>query len=146
MLSSFWSLALLVADYQNDLGGGIDPVGDSCARGLMTRTTVTDSPWFWVYVFGLSALGLAWWAAPTWVSRQARLERRVLVSDNQSFEASTEIQQQAEIRSIARLRQILVMLGIVVVVGWVGWIWKRRQETRSANFSGDSPLSVPPET
>ena len=111
----------------------------------MTRTTATDSPWFWVYVFGLSALCLAWWAAPTWVSRQARLERRVLISENQSLEASTEAQQQAEIRSIARLRQILVMLGIVVIVGWVGWIWKRRQENHSARISSDSPLPIPPD-
>ena len=109
------------------------------------RGSATESPWFWAYLFGMAGIILGWIAAPTWVARQARLERRYLqpsalpraVEQGVPAQSPTGIRSDAHLadeaqriateRAIARWRQLLCFLAILVSFCWLGWIWQRRR-------------------
>ncbi|MEZ6105748.1 MAG: hypothetical protein R3B96_06415 [Pirellulaceae bacterium] len=107
--------------------------------------SATESPWFWAYLFGMAGIILGWIARFHWVARQARLERRYLqpsalpraveqggsrpVGERCSLRRSLadEAQRIATERAVARWRQLLCFLAILVSFCWLGWIWQRRR-------------------
>ncbi|HRE99444.1 MAG TPA: hypothetical protein PLI18_02930 [Pirellulaceae bacterium] len=119
----------------------------------MSRPPITDSPWFWAYLFASVGLALVWISAPTWIARQARLERRAAGTGSAYAEsgASTGVgdgstavdpsSDQASIeRATSRLRTLIGLIAVVAIVAWIGWRVGRRSENRSADETASSDL------
>lgn len=90
---------------------------------------LTDSPWFWAYIFstaGLIALALA---SPKYHTRQAQLERQFLArqeggqtikgDDGQSIAPPTRE------NLILRLGPLFLICGALLVVAWSRFWWSR---------------------
>lgn len=96
---------------------------------------LTDSPWFWGYVFATAALIALALAAPKYSSRQTQLERRFLArqeggqtikgNDGKSIEPPTKD------NLILRLGPLFIICGSLLVVAWSRFWWthfvRRRQ-------------------
>ena len=94
-----------------------------------SRRKLTDSAWFWVYIFATAALiGLAL-ASPKYHSRQAQLERQFLAR-----QAGGQTIKGADGRTIApptrdnlimRLGPLVVICAALLVVAWSRLWWTR---------------------
>ena len=93
------------------------------------RPALTDSPWFWAYIFAAAALIALAVAAPKYSSRQTQLERRFLArqeggqtikgADGQSIAPPTED------NLILRLGPLFIICGSLLVVAWSRFWWTR---------------------
>ena len=93
------------------------------------ESRLTDSPWFWAYIFSTAALIALALAAPKYSSRQTQLERRFLArqeggqtikgSDGQSIEPPTKD------NLILRLGPLFVICGALLMVAWSRFWWTR---------------------
>lgn len=92
------------------------------------RPPITDSPWFWLYLFGTAGIFAIMAQSVRYGDRQAQLDRqyqgrrhiREFPADQESaFEFS---QADDKIRS---LRPLYYVLGGVLIVGWIGLWWQR---------------------
>ena len=93
------------------------------------ETRLTDSPWFWAYIFSTAALIALALAAPKYSSRQTQLERRFLArqeggqtikgSDGKSIEPPTKD------NLILRLGPLFVICGALLMVAWSRFWWTR---------------------
>lgn len=89
--------------------------------------SMTDSPWFWAYLFCTAALLALALAAPKYSLRQAQLEREFLArqeggqtvkgADGQSIDAP------AQDNLILRLAPLFAICGILLVVTWSRFWW-----------------------
>jgi hypothetical protein len=119
----------------------------------MARPPITDSPWFWAYLFAIVGLALVWISAPTWIARQARLERRAGGAGNAYAEPGSDSGVGADAaavdptsdrvsieRATYRLRTLIGLIAVVAIVAWIGWRVGRRAEQRADDLTaaGDS--------
>lgn len=91
------------------------------------RPPLTDSPWFWGYVFSTAALLALALAAPKYLSRQTQLERRFLArqeggqtvkgADGKSIDAPTKD------NLILTLTPLFAVCGVLLVVAWSRFWW-----------------------
>lgn len=96
----------------------------------------TDSPWFWLYLFGMSGLMLLWISAPTWIERQTRWERRRTARETivMPFAEPTDLgswgsaDPQAEVAArdaaITRWRTLVTIIAVLATVGAIGGWWR----------------------
>lgn len=110
------------------------------------RSALTDSPWFWAYLFGAAAL-IALFAANTkFGPRQAQIERE--------FQARTRAAQklngQEPSIALSTPDQTLITLtplwAVIAVITFVGWLffWRSRRSSLSAASHPDSSSSPLP--
>jgi hypothetical protein len=92
------------------------------------REPLTDSPWFWLYLFATFGLALLLVMEPKFRDRQLQLERR-----SQGWQRSQEVQRGEEPSTEMStpgnlritLRPLLIIFAGVVTLGWVFLWWKR---------------------
>ena len=116
---------------------------------LTDHARLTDSPWYWVYLFctaGLIALVLA---GPKFAARQSQIERsgqgRQRAIQNLSGEEPTTQLSSAENTHI-RLRPLYYVLGAVLAFAWIQLGWKqlrRRQALKSQMLSASVASKTP---
>lgn len=94
------------------------------------RRPLSDSPWFWAYVFGTFALVALALAAPKFSLRQVHVEREFqgrqraaqsLAGQEPTVEMSTVGNTQVT------LRPLFVGLAVISTVAWSVFWWTRRQ-------------------
>lgn len=114
--------------------------------GDAVRPPLSDSPWFWAYVFATGAVVSLLLAQPRYGDRQSQLERQftarqtsgqVVVGDHGPIPPSTPE------RMVLPLRPLLVVCCLTMVLGWGGLCWhrfSRRPRSRPlANPSDSTP-------
>jgi hypothetical protein len=107
-----------------------------------TRRPITDSPWFWVYLFataGLIALALI---GPKFAARQSHIEReyqgRQRVTQNRAGQTPSIELSTAE-RTLITLRPLFIGLALVTIAAWI--IFWRSRSTGPAAAPGAAPRS-----
>lgn len=102
--------------------------------------SLTDSPWFWGYIFSTAALIALALAAPKYYSRQTQLERRFLArqeggqtikgDDGQSITPPTKN------NLILRLGPLFLICGALLMVAWSRFWWTRFTPARDNEVAG----------
>ncbi len=104
------------------------------------RPSLTDSPWFWAYLFGTAALIALFMASAKFGPRQSQIEREYqartraaqkLNGQEPSLELSTPQ------RTLVTLQPLWYVLAAVTILGWL-LFWRSQ---RAANTSPD-PATV----
>ena len=108
----------------------------------------TDSPWFWLYLFGMSGLILLWISAPTWIERQTRWERRRTARETAAVPLAepTDLgswdltDPQAEVAArdaaITRWRTLVAIIAVLATAGAIGGWWRRYRVASEASSLG----------
>jgi hypothetical protein len=106
-------------------GPSVDERSDPAAE----RPSLTDSPWFWVYLFGAAALVALFLASNKFGTRQSQIEREYqartratqrLNGQEPSIELSTPE------RTLVTLQPLWYVVAVVTVVGWLLY-WRARR-------------------
>ena len=105
---------------------------------------LTDSPWFWAYLFGTAALVALAIVNPKFNVRQAQIEReyqgRLRAAQNVTGQ-QPNVEMSAEGNTIIGLRPLFIGLAGVTVVAWIIF-WRSRQSIRLGDrFSLPTPDS-----
>jgi hypothetical protein len=101
---------------------------------------LTDSPWFWVYLFGTAALIALALMGPKFGPRQAQIEReyqgRTRAAQNLSGVEPDLAMSSAE-RTLITLRPLFLALAAITSLGWIVFWWTRRvpRETPRENIA-----------
>jgi len=109
---------------------------------MPARPSLSDSPWFWAYLFGVAALIGAVLVAPKYGQRQAQIER-----EYQGRERALELQHgqapQGQLstprQTIIPLRPLLVAVAIATAGAWL-LFWRSRQVSRPVSASPEATL------
>lgn len=119
---------------------------DSAPRPAEPHPALTDSPWFWAYLFGAAAL-IALFAANTkFGPRQAQIEREFqartraaqkLNGQEPSIALSTPDQ------TLITLTPLWAVIAVITIVGWLLFWRSRRSSLHSAPHLGSSSSSHP---
>jgi len=103
---------------------------------------ITDSPWFWVYLFATAALILLTLFRPKLELRQQGIDRKNFARQ-QVAQSDTSDWETAEPAKAFTLVPLYIVLGFVVCLGW-GQLWYSRY--RSSTISTNSASESLPET
>jgi hypothetical protein len=91
---------------------------------------ITDSPWFWAYLFGTAALVALALAGPKFGPRQAQIEReyqgRTRAAQNLSGVEPNLTMSTAE-RTLITLRPLFITLAAATCIAWGIFWWTRRR-------------------
>jgi hypothetical protein len=113
---------------------------------MSAKPAITDSPWFWAYLFGVAALVALALAGPKYGPRQAQIEReyqgRTRAAQNLNG-VEPDLEMSTAERTLVTLRPLFMILAAVTMVGWglFWWQWRARAETRAAAASSTSNTS-----
>ena len=109
------------------------------------RNTITESPWYWVYLFATAGLIALLLAGPKYAVRQTRLEnnreariRAAQLAAGQDVEQVEATEQQSP--SIP-LWPLYVVLGGALAAAWFNLWWRRRgvnAEAQAADLSNEA--------
>jgi hypothetical protein len=107
----------------------------------LRNSAVTESPWFWGYLFGMFALVALSFAGPKFAARQAQLEQQF-----QGRERALQIREGEEPNmelstpenTIIKLWPLYAGLSATTVIAWVVFWWTRRM-TSTVRGSGVLP-------
>jgi hypothetical protein len=113
---------------------------------MISPRPITDSPWFWVYLFGTAALIALALASPKFGPRQAQIEReyqgRTRAAQNLNGE-NPDLPMSTAQRTLVTLRPLFIALAAVTAVGWIVFWWTRQRAIRNATegipYSESSP-------
>ena len=110
------------------------------------RPPITDSPWFWAYLFGTAALIALALMTPKFGPRQAQLERefqgRQRAAQNQHGVAPSIAMSSAE-RTIVTLKPLFLGLAAITMVAWfVFWRTYVARQRDSAGAGEDQPKAI----
>ena len=104
------------------------------------RPPLSDSPWFWAYLFATAALVAVLLVGPKYVQRQPQLERQfsarqragqTVVGPDGAVRLSTPE------RLIISLRPLYAILGLLLAAAWVGlWYQRYRKPVRGTRPRG----------
>jgi hypothetical protein len=96
---------------------------------------ITDSPWFWVYLFGTAALIALALASPKFGPRQAQIEReyqgRTRAAQNLTG-AEPDLTMSTAQRTLVTLRPLFIALAAITAAGWIVFWWTRQRTFRNA--------------
>ena len=97
-----------------------------------SRSPLTDSPWFWVYLFATFALIVLTVMRPRVLERQAQIERKEqgrqrAVERAAGQDPKTPLSTPAD--TVIPLGPLFVLFGAVWIVSWI-MLWRRRREAR----------------
>ncbi|HYM86211.1 MAG TPA: hypothetical protein VET30_05685 [Pseudoxanthomonas sp.] len=110
---------------------------------------MTDSPWFWAYLFGMAALLALALAGPKFGPRQAQIEReyqgRTRAAQNLNG-VEPNLEMSTAERTLITLRPLFLGLAALTSVPWVVFWWSRRRglgkvAAASADASGSARAS-----
>ena len=109
------------------------------------RAPLTDSPWFWAYLFGTAALVALALLTPKYGPRQAQLERefqgRQRAAQNQRGQEPSIALSSAE-RLIVTLRPLFLGLAALTVLAWiVFWVRRQREGAAQEGLPPGKPLA-----
>jgi hypothetical protein len=97
------------------------------------KPPLTDSPWFWVYLFGVAALVFVALETPKFRQRQAQVERkgqgRIRAAQNVAGQTPDAELSSAENTAID-LKPVMFVLGGATAVAWF-ILWRQRWRVRS---------------
>ena len=109
---------------------------------MTVRRPLTESPWYWVYLFCTAGLVALILAGPKFAARQSQIERkaqgRQRAAQNIAGKVPVTPLSDEEHTQIG-LRPLYYVLGGVLLVAWIQLIW--RQYFRRQPLVSDSPLS-----
>ena len=95
---------------------------------------ITDSPWFWVYLFGTAALIALALVSPKFGPRQAQIEReyqgRTRAAQNLNGE-NPDLTMSTAQRTLVTLRPLFIALAVITAAGWAVFWWTRQRATQS---------------
>jgi hypothetical protein len=109
------------------------------------RQPITESPWFWVYLFGTAALIALFFAGNKFGPRQAQIEREYqartratqrLNGQEPSVELSTPE------RTLVTLQPLWYVVAVVTIVGWLLFWRSRRRQNSAPQISSSSAHHV----
>src|SRR5688572_21680355 len=111
-------------------------MANGCPPACMSaspRRSITESPWYWVYLFctaGLVALVLA---GPKFAARQSQIERkaqgRQRAAQHLSGQEPVTALSDAENTQIS-LRPLFYSLGGILVVAWMHLLWRSYSDSK----------------
>jgi cytoskeletal protein RodZ len=110
-----------------------------------SRPPLSDSPWFWLYVFGTAGIVALLWMSPKFGARQSQLDRQ--------FEGRRHIMSQPADVAAARpfsnperragsLRPLYWIMLAALVAGWIALWWQRYRVPASTAQSGPNALEA----
>jgi hypothetical protein len=95
---------------------------------------LADSPWFWVYLFGIAALIALALAGPKFDQRQAQIEReyqgRTRAAQNLNG-VQPDVPLSSPQRTLVTLRPLFLALAAITAVGWIVHWWTRQKQMES---------------
>lgn len=114
---------------------------DGSAAETSSRSSLTDSPWFWVYLFGAAALIALFVAGNKFGPRQAQIERefqartratQALNGQEPSLKLSTPD------NTLVTLQPLWFLIAVLTIAGWF-LFWRSRRSSLTKATS--PPLS-----
>jgi hypothetical protein len=109
------------------------------------KKTITDSPWYWVYLFCTAGAIALLLAGPKFAARQAQIERnseaRLQVAQQVASQQLNVSQHEAEQRTATRITlwPLYAAMGFVLSVAWFN-LWRRHKRGQAA-VESSSPAS-----
>jgi hypothetical protein len=107
---------------------------------------MTDSPWFWAYLFGTAALIALALAGPKFGPRQAQIERefqgRTRATQNLHGQRP-DVEMSTDERTIVSLRPLFLALAAITSIAWGIFWWTRRRATADPAPTPASAASAP---
>ena len=105
----------------------------SCKRTMMRAATrprepLSESPWFWAYLFATAALVALFLIGPKYERRQPQLERQFSARQRAgqvSVGPNGPVPLSDEDRQIISLRPIYGIVGALLLLAWIG-LWSQR--------------------
>ena len=90
------------------------------------RRSVTESPWYWVYLFSTAGLIMLVLMGPKFGPRQAQIERKyqgreIAMTAEEARQADAELSSSES--TLITLAPFYVVLGAVFVVAWI-MLWR----------------------
>lgn len=112
---------------------------------------VSDSPWFWAYLFGTAALVALALAGGKYGPRQAQIEREFQGRQRAAQhlnDVTPDVEMSTAQRTLITLRPLFIALAAVTLVAWIVF-WRTRMRggrygrpsDRSAVTTGKAPSS-----
>lgn len=101
------------------------------------KKSITDSPWYWVYLFCTAGTIALLLAGPKFAARQSQIERnseaRLQVAQRVASQQNNTAEQNAELRTSTRvtLWPLYAALGFVLSVAWFN-LWRRHRRAYAA--------------
>lgn len=89
---------------------------------------LTDSVWFWVYLFGTGALVALYLGGPKYGLRQSQIERQFSARQMGGQAVSGvdgPVDPSTANQVIIPLDPLFLTMGILLVIGWTGLWWQR---------------------
>jgi hypothetical protein len=111
-------------------------------------SSLTDSPWFWAYLFGIGGLIALALAAPKFSYRQAQEERRMqgrerAAQQQSGLEPTGELSTETETQ--VNLQPLFLGLAVLTSIAWFVFWFKRRSE-RARSAASRPPDATPHES
>ena len=110
---------------------------------------ITDSPWFWAYLFGTAALIALALAGPKFGSRQAQIERefqgRQRAAQNLNGQ-QPDVEMSSVGRTLITLRPLFIGMAAITTVAWIVF-WRSRHLTgadQQGRVSASGAMEHPP--
>ena len=103
----------------------------------LPKKTITDSPWYWVYLFCTAGAVALLLAGPKFAARQAQIERnseaRLQVAQQVASQQINVAEQEGEQPTSTRITlwPLYVALGFVLSVAWFN-LWRRHKRGQAA--------------
>lgn len=99
-------------------------------QSTSTRRSLTESPWYWIYLFASAGLIALMLAGPKFAARQAQIERKSqgrqrAVAQQAGREPVTPLSEAGSTR--IDLRPLYYLLSLLLVVTFGHWVWSRRR-------------------
>jgi hypothetical protein len=112
-----------------------------------SRTSMTDSPWFWAYLFGTGALIALALAAPKFGDRQSQEERR-LQGRERAAQQAAGVETTGELSTPGEtqvtLRPLFLALAAITSLAWLVFWFNRKRNRTQASTTHPSPPEVSP--
>lgn len=111
------------------------------------KPPITDSPWFWGYVFAAAGLAALILASQKYPARQTQLERRFLARQEGGQTIKGDNGQSIETPTgdnlILRLGPLFVIVSALLVVAWSRFWWTRLSPNSNRNALASDPSGEP---
>ena len=105
------------------------------------QAPITDSPWFWLYLFctaGLIALAAS---SGKYQQRQARIEREYHATQV-GRQSPEELDAEAPHQLMLPLQSLYVFFGVLLAIGW-GSLWWKRFRVRASQTAAPADMPAP---